>query len=215
MKTLLLIFGLLAVTLTARAQQGSLTLLTFESFTFADKYQTYYGYGRVEDGFSWGAGLEFGVDSRTAVELIYQNFKADAYYDDYLFNRIYGQGTFNYIMLGGTSYAPMNEKVSGFGSFDLGMCIIHPSTELAGSLTAVYGPSSKSLPPSAHILHLGEHRGGEGQRLAGLAGALDAAVSAAAPQQHLAADGGVVPAAAGGQNMPRRQCHSWGQGSRK
>ncbi|HEX5111405.1 MAG TPA: hypothetical protein VFV79_01050 [Saprospiraceae bacterium] len=133
MKTLLLIFGLLAVTLTARAQQGSLTLLTFESFTFADKYQTYYGYGRVEDGFSWGAGLEFGVDSRTAVELIYQNFKADAYYDDYLFNRIYGQGTFNYIMLGGTSYAPMNETVSGFGSFDLGMCIIHPSTELAGS----------------------------------------------------------------------------------
>ena len=133
MKTLLLIFGIMAATLTAKAQQGSLTLLTFESFTFADKYETYYGYGRVEDGFSWGAGLEFGIDNRTAVELIYQNYKADAYYDDYLFNRIYGQGTFNYIMLGGTSYAPMNEKVSGFGSFDLGMCIIHPSSELSGS----------------------------------------------------------------------------------
>lgn len=131
MKTILLVLAFLAVTLTAQAQQGALTLLTFESFTFADKYQTYYGYGRVEDGFSWGAGLEFGVDNRTAVELIYQNYKADAYYDDYLYNRISGTGTFNYIMLGGTSYAPMNEKVSGFGSFDLGMCIIHPGGNIS------------------------------------------------------------------------------------
>jgi len=132
MKNLLLVLAFFAVALSATAQQGSLTLLTFESYTFADKYQTYYGFGRVESGFSWGGGLEFGVDNRTSVELIYQNLKADAYYDDYLFNRIYGTGTFNYIMLGGTSYAPMNEKVSGFGSFDLGMCIIHPSAELSG-----------------------------------------------------------------------------------
>ena len=130
MKTLLLLFGILAVSMTAQAQQGSLTLLTFESYTFADKFETYYGYGRVDDGFSWGGGLEFGVDSRTAIELIYQNYKADAFYDDYLYNRINGAATFNYIMLGGTSYAPMNEKVSGFGSFDLGMCIISPDADL-------------------------------------------------------------------------------------
>lgn len=131
MKNILLILAFLAVALTAQAQQGSLTLLTFESYTFADKYQTYYGYGRVESGFSWGGGLEFGVDNRTAVELIYQNYKGDAYYDDYLYNRITGAATFNYIMLGGTSYAPMNDKVSGFGSFDLGMCIISPSGNIA------------------------------------------------------------------------------------
>ncbi|HZV44549.1 MAG TPA: hypothetical protein VFF90_08720 [Saprospiraceae bacterium] len=133
MKPILLVLAFLAIQLTTQAQQGSLTILTFESYTFADKYETYYGYGKVEDAFSWGAGLEFGVDNRTAIELIYQNYKGDAYYDDAFFNRIYGTGTFNYIMLGGTSYAPMNEKVSGFGSFDLGMCIIHPSTELYSS----------------------------------------------------------------------------------
>jgi len=131
MKNLLLVIAFIAVALTANAQQGSLTLLTFESFTFADRYETYYGYGRVEDGFSWGGGLEFGIDSRTAVELIYQNFHADAYYDDFAYNRINGEATFNYIMLGGTSYAPMNEKVSGFGSFDLGMCIISPGGNIA------------------------------------------------------------------------------------
>lgn len=131
MKNVLLVLAFIAVALTANAQQGSLTLLTFESYTFADRYETYYGYGRVESGFSWGGGLEFGVDSRTAVELIYQNYKADAYYDDFAYNRINGQATFNYIMLGGTSYAPMNEKVSGFGSFDLGMCIIHPGGNIA------------------------------------------------------------------------------------
>ncbi len=133
MKTLLTILAFLAITLTASAQQGSLTLLTFESYTFADKYQTYYGYGKVDGGFSWGGGLEFGVDSRSAVELIYQNYKGDAYYDDAFYKRLYGTGTFNYIMLGGTSYAPVNEKVSGFGSFDLGMCIIHPSSDLYSS----------------------------------------------------------------------------------
>jgi len=126
MKTCVLILSFLAVALTAQAQQGSLTLLTFESYTFADKFQTYYGYGRVEPAFSWGGGLEFGIDSRTAVELIYQNYQANASYNDFAYQPINGSATFNYIMLGGTSYAPMNDKVSGFGSFDLGMCIISP-----------------------------------------------------------------------------------------
>jgi hypothetical protein len=133
MKNLLLVLAFLATQLSLNAQQGSLTLLTFGGYTFPDKFQTYYGYGKVDGAFSWGGGLEFGIDNRKSVELIYQNFKADAFYDDYLFDRLYGTATFNYILLGGTSYAPFNEKVSGFGSFDLGMCIIHPSTELVSS----------------------------------------------------------------------------------
>ena len=133
MKKLYVFAVLLASAWTVQAQQGALTLLTFEGFTFADKFETYYGFGKVEDGFQWGAGLEFGTSDYTAIELYYNNLHADVYYDEDFSTRLFGEATFNYIMLGGTRYAPANDKVSGFGSFDVGMCIISPNEDLASS----------------------------------------------------------------------------------
>ncbi len=58
--------------------QPSITLLTFESYTFSDQFDTEYGTGKIGDGFQWGGGLEFGLSEETAIELIYQRLDTDA-----------------------------------------------------------------------------------------------------------------------------------------
>lgn len=122
MKSLTLCFAFLAIGSSLNAQ--SITLLTFESYTFADKFLTEYGDGKFGDGFQWGAGLEFEIQPGSAIELIYQRMDADVSYDGYdsgSYERYNGTVGLNYIMLGVTGYRPVNDKVSGFGSFDMGV----------------------------------------------------------------------------------------------
>ncbi len=117
------------------AYAQNLTLLTFESYTFADKFDTSYGYGKIEDGFQWGIGLEYGIQETNAIELIYQQLKTDGYINYYYggFNGDARTGvTLSYIMLGGTRYHPINETVSGFGTIDLGMVIASPDSDEFG-----------------------------------------------------------------------------------
>src|SRR6478735_8247573 len=112
----LLVFAL-AVTSLA---QPTVTLLTFESYTFDDNsFDTQYGTGKIGGGFQWGGGLEIGMSELAAIELIYQNLKSHVSYAG--FDKQYsGNCGINYAMLGGTRYAPVNDKISGFGSVDLG-----------------------------------------------------------------------------------------------
>lgn len=128
MKRIMLLGFAMLVTIAAWAQP-TVTLLTFESYTFADKFDTQYGTGKIQDGFQWGAGLEFGLSETAAVELIYQNLKTDVYYQG--FDRRYdGNVGINYAMLGGTRYLPVNDKISGFGSGDLGVAWSNPDSSL-------------------------------------------------------------------------------------
>lgn len=131
MKRGILLTGLVFALATAAWAQPSITLLTFGGYTFPDQFDTEYGYGKVEDGFQWGAGLEFGLAETAAIELFYQGMNADAYYDTNLTSRKTGKVGVNYAMIGGTRYAPFSDKVSGFGSFDLGVGWFNPDTELA------------------------------------------------------------------------------------
>ncbi|MEK6781185.1 MAG: hypothetical protein AABY93_05740 [Bacteroidota bacterium] len=109
--------------------QPTVTLLTFESYTFSDKFDTEYGTGKIQDGFQWGAGLEFGLAETVAVELIYQNIKTDVYYQG-IDARYDGKVGINYALLGGTKYAPVNDKISEFGSFDMGVAWSNPDESL-------------------------------------------------------------------------------------
>jgi hypothetical protein len=120
MKKGLILIGFVLTLATTAWAQPTVTLLTFESYTFADNsFDTEYGTGKIGDGFQWGGGLEFGLDERMAVELIYQNMKTTVTYAG--INQQYkGNCGINYAMLGFTHYAPVNEKVSGFGTVDLG-----------------------------------------------------------------------------------------------
>jgi hypothetical protein len=134
MRTLFLSVLFFAAYLTAQSQ-AAVTLLTFESYTFADKFETEYGFGKIFDGFQWGGGFEFGDPMGSNLEIFYQRLDADAYYDGY--NETYtGKVGANYIMIGGTRYAPMNDKVSGFGSFDLGVAFLSTSESLASDSPA-------------------------------------------------------------------------------
>ena len=127
--TIALVLLLVADVISLWAQPTSITLLTFESYTFADQFDTQYGSAKVMDGFQWGAGLEFGLSDENAIELIYQHLDTDAYYQGV--NRRYdGSIGVNYILVGGTRYAPLNEKVSGFGTLDLGVGWFNPSSSL-------------------------------------------------------------------------------------
>jgi len=139
MKKGILLTGFLIVLATAAWAQPTITLMTFESYTFADKFETEYGTGKIQDGFQWGGGLEFGLSDVAAVELIYQRLDTDAYYDDYYnlggSRRLEGQVGMNYIMLGFTRYAPLNEKIAGFGTFNMGVGWVETSESLETSET--------------------------------------------------------------------------------
>lgn len=119
MKKVLLAFVLFTSAFAAKGQ-GGVTLLTFGNWTFADKFETYYGYGKLDDAVQWGAGLEFEIQPTSAIELIYLRSDHDAYYDAGFSDRLNGKIGLNYILLGATGYQPFNDKVSGFGTFDMG-----------------------------------------------------------------------------------------------
>jgi hypothetical protein len=127
-KGLLLTALVLFVSVMAWAQP-TITLLTFESYTFSDKFDTEYGTGKIQDGFQWGGGLEFGLTETVAVELIYQNLKTDVYYQGFD-TRYDGNVGINYVLLGGTKYAPLNDKISGFGTFNAGVGWTNPDESL-------------------------------------------------------------------------------------
>jgi hypothetical protein len=128
MKKGLLLAGLFCLSLAGFAQP-SVTLLTFQSYTFADRFQTEFGEGRVEDGFQWGAGLEIGLSDYNAIELIYQRMDGTVSYQG--FDRRYeGDLGINYILIGGTRFLPINDVLSGFGSLDAGVGVFSPSSSL-------------------------------------------------------------------------------------
>jgi hypothetical protein len=129
MKTRTLLTILVVIATTAAWAQPTVTLLTFESYTFSDKFETEYGAGEIGDGFQWGAGLEFGLAETAAVELIYQNLQANVYYQGFD-KRYSGNVGINYALVGGTRYAPLNEKISGFGTVDLGVGWTAPDESL-------------------------------------------------------------------------------------
>ena len=129
MKKGLLLTALIMLISVMAWTQPSITLLTFESYTFSDKFDTEYGTGKIQDGFQWGGGLEFGLSETVAVELIYQNMKTDVYYQGFD-TRYDGNVGINYVLLGGTKYAPLNDKISGFGTFNAGVAWSNPDASL-------------------------------------------------------------------------------------
>jgi hypothetical protein len=129
MKRQIVLIGFFILLATAAWAQPTITLMTFESYTFADKFDTEYGTGKIQDGFQWGAGLEFGLAETAAIELIYQNINTNVEYQGFD-QRYNGNVGINYIMLGGTKYAPFSDKVSGFATGDLGVAWSNPDASL-------------------------------------------------------------------------------------
>ncbi len=124
-KLIILAFAVLSIS--AKAQE--LSLLTFGSYSFASKFNYSTGSGKVNDGLIWGGGLEVKMNETKAIELIYQYMSASGYVNDYSFvipQNKNGTAGLSYIMIGGTHYNPVNDKISLFGTIDLGAAVLSP-----------------------------------------------------------------------------------------
>ncbi len=125
--TLLLLFALRPFN-----AQVEISLLTFESYSFADKVVTDDGFdGKINDGFQWGGGFEFLFRERMAIELIYQRLDTDGYLfrpvvsgTNIVTDQTAGKIGIDYYLLGGTRYQPFTEKISGFSTLNAGLGVI-------------------------------------------------------------------------------------------
>lgn len=131
------LFLVLLFALSQIQAQVKINLLTFESYSFADKIVTEDGYeGKINDGFQWGAGFEFLFRERMAIELIYQRLDTDGYLDKPVssisgtniinsIDRTPGNLSIDYYLLGGTRYQPFTEKISGFSTLNAGLGVFN------------------------------------------------------------------------------------------
>ena len=125
MKRLFFLVAILLIGISAcYAQQGTIRLLTFGGYTFEDKVDFSNGYGQVSDGFQWGAGLEIGLTDINFVEVYYQRLDTRGFAVPRFGDALEADIGINYIMIGGTRYAPFSDVVSGFGSLDVGAAVI-------------------------------------------------------------------------------------------
>jgi hypothetical protein len=140
MKKNIFTLSLIASCLFAYAQEKTVTLLTFGGYTFKDKIDFGSGYyGEIGDGFQYGAGFEVGLSDENAVEIIYQRMDPKTFVQG-LNQRETGEIGINYIMLGGTRYAPINEKLAGFATLDAGVGFLSPKeTSLDGVTKFAWG----------------------------------------------------------------------------
>lgn len=125
MKKSILILAMIVACVIAYAQP-TVTLLTFGGYTFQDRIDFSNGYGEIGDGFQWGGGFEVGLSDYNAVELIYQRMDPQTFVQGPLNQRETAEIGINYIMIGGTRYAPLNEKIAGFASVDAGLGFLSP-----------------------------------------------------------------------------------------
>ncbi len=134
MKKLSILFAFLLVSGISMAQE--LRINTYAGYVFKDKVDSYfssssYYEGQIQDGLRWGAGIEYLIPNRGAIEIQYlrQDTNAPTVYQD---NGILGgvQNTnfdlaINWLMLNGTRYFTVNETVEPFIGAGFGMGIFN------------------------------------------------------------------------------------------
>lgn len=131
MKNTFLLLALFSISGFAMAQD--LRVNTYGGYIFKDKVDSYYSQssyfnGQIQDGFRWGAGLEYHIPNRGAVEIQYLRQDTNAptnYFDtDFLEPRFTDfDMAINWIMLNGTRYFPVSEVVEPFVGAGIGMGI--------------------------------------------------------------------------------------------
>jgi hypothetical protein len=142
MKKLILLCLLISIGYSVVQAQG-LRLNGYINYTFDDRFDTYYtntSYieGKILGGMQWGVGLEYMVAPDYGIELSYYRMDTQVpirYWDSSPI--IPGEksrtleAALNYIMVGGTRYLPVNEKLEGFGGLMVGMAIYENKEPIA------------------------------------------------------------------------------------
>lgn len=146
-KNILLIFF---VVLSSAVFGQGLRVNTYGGYVFDDRVDSYFSSssyydGVIKGGFRWGAGLEFHIPGKGAIELQYlrQDTNAPTIYQDGGFLGGQIQQTdfnlaLNWIMLNGTKYIPVNDMIEPFVGAGIGMGIFaleNPDTNRTSNAT--------------------------------------------------------------------------------
>lgn len=135
MKKILLILTISCLSGIAVAQE--LRVNTYAGYIFKDRVDSYYSSssyfnGQIQDGLRWGAGIEYHIPNKGALEIQYLRQDTNAptvYQDGGLLGGAIQETDFdlaiNWIMLNGTRYFPVNEVVEPFVGFGVGMGIFN------------------------------------------------------------------------------------------
>lgn len=133
MKKLLLIAGIALCSLSANAQgQGDISLDLYGGYTFEDRIYADAAYVDINDGFQYGAGLEFFLRETKSLEVKYlrMDTKTPIYLNSYYGNMFSGaqlnegndSSAINYVLLAGNNYfQTANPKVLPFIGLGLGV----------------------------------------------------------------------------------------------
>lgn len=135
MKKITFLFAFMLLACMTFAQE--LRVNTYAGYIFKDKVDSYfssssYFEGQIQDGLRWGAGIEYHIPNRGAIEIQYlrQDTNAPTIYQDGGFLGGALQSTnfdmaINWVMLNGTRYFPVNETVEPFAGVGVGMGIFN------------------------------------------------------------------------------------------
>jgi hypothetical protein len=135
MKRISLFILLITITIAASSQQ-KLRLNGYANYVFDDSYDSYYDphnyyNGKIQGGFQGGVGLEYMIQPRYCVELmwLHQSTHAPTYYWDGASSLKEKYANFetniDYVMIGGDGhFSQPKSKVEGYGGLFLGMAFL-------------------------------------------------------------------------------------------
>ncbi|WP_296698165.1 outer membrane beta-barrel protein [Algoriphagus sp.] len=135
MKRILLLLTFISISGIGFSQE--LRINTYAGYIFKDKVDSYFSSnsfyeGQIQDGLRWGAGIEYHIPNRGAIEIQYlrQDTNAPTIYQDGGFLGGAIQNTnfdlaINWVMLNVTRYFPVNETVEPFAGIGVGMGIFN------------------------------------------------------------------------------------------
>ena len=146
MKKGILFSALLCCMFVVSFGQTSLELIPMGGYTFADKINFTNSFGRIDEGFNYGGSLQFNLNRRIGIEIMYNRMDVQAQ----LYNYgavpgdapIYQTNTgINYIMAGPISSFPLpNSPASLFFGVDLGAAIFSPHpNDFSSNVKFAYG----------------------------------------------------------------------------
>ncbi|TFV97739.1 porin family protein [Algoriphagus kandeliae] len=132
MKKLIALVILLSVSRIALSQE--IRLNTYGGYIFKNTVNSYYTSssfyeGTIQDGFRWGAGIEYYIQDKGGIEIQYlrQNTNVPTRYADGIFGGNIQFTDFdlgvNYVMINGTRYFSVSEKVEPFAGAGIGLGI--------------------------------------------------------------------------------------------
>lgn len=134
-------YGLLLVafllTLGMKAQDAkSISLNLYGGYTFSDRIDFDYGHATIDDGFEFGAGLEFFVQKSSSIELKYLRLDTSMpAYNDIAGTQLAGNdsGAINYVLLGGNHYFDNGGKAVPYLGGGIGVGIIETPQQGSGT----------------------------------------------------------------------------------